>query len=250
MRCAGLFIIGCFLLAGCAGYSTRQINDGNRLYHDEDYDRALRAYQAAQVNSPDDPVAYYNAASAYIAVNDLGQAQAALEEALQTTDVNLTIRAYYNLGNVYFIMGDFQSAIVAYREALLLKPDDEDIRYNLELAMQRYVPPTATAIEQQTEPEQSQSDPETTPTNNPGGFDGPSPTPPPQDAPPDPSETPVAGDAASDGVQSSTPLPRNDGEMTIEDAELLLDSVEEDQDTLTEYIENDAVSGEPIEKDW
>ncbi|MEQ8673368.1 MAG: tetratricopeptide repeat protein [Aggregatilineales bacterium] len=248
-RLGGLIFL-CVLLASCVGYSATRNNDGNRSYQNEDFEQALRAYQSAQVESPNDPVAYYNAASAYLAVNDLDQARAALEQALVTADEALTAEAYHNLGNVYFFMADYQSAILAFRESLLLRPDDEDTRFNLELAIQRYVPPTATAIEQQTEPEQGQSDPEVTPTDNPGGFDGPSPTPPPQEAPPDPSETPVAGDAATDGVQSSTALPRSDGEMTIEDAELLLDSVEQDQETLTEYLEDESTSGEPIEKDW
>lgn len=41
---------------------------------------------------------------------------------------------YYNLGNAYFKQNDYPSAILNYERAALLAPDDEDIRFNLELA--------------------------------------------------------------------------------------------------------------------
>ncbi len=238
------------LCAGCVGTVEHNNNAGNREYARQNFDDALRAYQLAQVNAPDHAVSYFNAGSAYVAVNDLAGAERALEQSLLTQDISLVAAAYYNLGNVYFLMSAYQEAILAYREVLLLFPDDEDARYNLELAMQRYVVPTPTALEQQTEPELGQSDMSVTPTNNPGGFDGPTPTPPPQSAPPNPSETPESGNQASDGIRSSTPLPQQDGELTLEQAERILDSIEQDQETLSQYLQDEATSGEPFEKDW
>jgi len=41
---------------------------------------------------------------------------------------------YYNLGNAYFKTNNIPKAIVNYERALLLNPNDEDIKYNLELA--------------------------------------------------------------------------------------------------------------------
>ena len=40
----------------------------------------------------------------------------------------------YNTGNAYFKCNDIPSAILYYEKALMLKPFDEDIRYNLEIA--------------------------------------------------------------------------------------------------------------------
>jgi len=244
-----LFLV-MMVCVGCGTDTTRRIDDGNRLHNRGAYQSAVRAYQSAQVGAPDQPEAYYNAASSLLALDEYLQAIEVLEQALLTADDALKVQAYYNLGNVYFEMGLFLDAVTAYQEALLLNPEDDDARYNLELALQRYVAPTPTAIEQQTNPELGQSDPNVTPTNQPGGLDGPTPTPPPQEAPPDPSETPVQGDVASDGIESSTPIPDADGELTIEQAEQLLESIEQNQEALSQFLEEEAVSGEPFEKDW
>lgn len=40
----------------------------------------------------------------------------------------------YNIGNAYFKMGDIPNAILFYERAYLLKPADENINYNLEIA--------------------------------------------------------------------------------------------------------------------
>lgn len=41
---------------------------------------------------------------------------------------------YYNLGNAFFKEGEIPGAILYYEKALLIKPFNEDIRYNLEIA--------------------------------------------------------------------------------------------------------------------
>ncbi len=41
---------------------------------------------------------------------------------------------YYNLGNAYYKQNIIDQAILNYERALLLKPNDEDIKYNLEMA--------------------------------------------------------------------------------------------------------------------
>lgn len=237
-------------VAAACGTNTAERNSaGNAAYNRGDYDAALLAYQVAQVNSPDQPELYYNAASALLQQVEYDAAVLALEQALVGADAEFAARAYYNLGNILFEQRQFAEAIAAYQAALLRNPDDEDARYNLELTLLRYVPPTPTAIEQQTNPELGQTDPETTPTNEPGGFDGPTRTPPPA-APPDPSETPVTGNSGELGPDSQTPIPRDGGEMTIERAASILDSVEQNQEALREYLEDVADSGAPVEQDW
>ncbi|MBE0655102.1 MAG: tetratricopeptide repeat protein [Bacteroidales bacterium] len=46
---------------------------------------------------------------------------------------------YYNLGNAYFKNDKIPSAILYYEKALKLKPNDEDIRFNLEVANTKIV---------------------------------------------------------------------------------------------------------------
>lgn len=46
---------------------------------------------------------------------------------------------YYNLGNAYFKTGKLAQAILNYERAILLKPGDNDVRFNLELVRQQTV---------------------------------------------------------------------------------------------------------------
>lgn len=246
-----VILIACVIFsAACAVNVAERNAAGNRQYRAEDYEAALRSYQAAMVDAPDRPEPYYNAASALAGLEQFSLAAAALEQAIRTGDEELIARAHYNLGNVYFLMGDFDRAAEAYRQTLLLDPDDDDARYNLELTLRRRLPATPTAIEQQTQPEQGETDPEITPTNEPAGQDGPTPTPPPQDITPEPSATPEGGEQADAGNDPSTPVPRDGGEMTIEQAERLLDAVQQDQQALRQFLRDTSPSGEPGERDW
>lgn len=247
-----LLIVCVLILLVCVACSdrAREIGAGNRRYNDGDFQQALNTYRDVMVANPNDPIAYYNSASVLLGLADFDRAVEALELAIAQGDEVMMARAYYNMGNVFFEEGGYLDAIWAYQQALLIDPDDDDARYNLELAMQRYIPPTPTALEQQTNPELGQSDPETTPTNEPGGFDGPTPTPPPMEVSPDPSQTPESGDRSEDGEEFGTPIPQADGGMTIEQAEELLDAVEQDQETLSQYIDDETTSGNPGEPDW
>lgn len=241
----GLYVL---LLAGCMSQVAEYNNAGNSRYASESYQEALRSYQRAQVVAPDQPEAYYNAASAYAGISDLNMAEAALEQALRTADPDLMVDAYYNLGNVYYQMGRYDQAIQAYQQGLLIDPDDEDTRYNLEIALLRYVPPTPTAQEQQTEPQLGESDPTVTPTSQPGGFEGPTPTPPPVEL--DLSATPDAGQGEGGDEDSRTPVPRTQGQLTIEQAERLLDQIRQDQQSLREFLQQPAGTGQTTERDW
>lgn len=245
-----LVIVVILFIAGCSG-SAELNNSANGYFQSGNYDTAINTYRSAQVTSPDDPAAYINSASALAASGDLDGAAAALEYVIGTGDPTYRAHAYYNLGNIYFQMGRYVDAVTAYREVLLMNPDDEDARYNMELALGHIRLPTPTAIEQQTEPDNAQADTSATPTNNPGGFDGPTPTPPPQDAPPDLSATPTVFGNTDDGrIGEGTPLPQEGGDMTVNEAERVLDSVEQSPRTLREYLQDIATPQPPAGQDW
>ncbi|MDX1994828.1 MAG: VWA domain-containing protein [bacterium] len=237
-------------LVSCGVDVAERNNTGNAALQGERYEAALDAYQAAQVAAPDQPEAYYNAARAYLGTGSVEQAEAALEQAIRAGHESLTAQAYYNLGNVYFGQADYGRAYEAYRRALLINPDDADARYNLELSLLYLNRVTPTAIEQQTEPEPDDTDPTVTPTNQPGGFDGPTPTPPPAEGTPDLTADPIDGSTGEDGIAALTPIPQTQGRMTVEQAERLLDAVQQDQQTLREFLQQAADTGEPSEKDW
>jgi tetratricopeptide (TPR) repeat protein len=236
------------LLTACGSPIAQRTNTGNRLYERGDYEAALQAYQVAQVNAPDDAVPYFNAAAAYVGDVEFERAAAALEQALETADETIQAEAYYNLGNILYKLRRFDEAVFAYRQALLIRSDYDEARYNLELTLLQSIPPSPTAIEQQTQPETSDTDPSATPTPQPGAFDGPSPTPPPQEL--DASLTPDTGEGEDGRDDSATPVPQSQGELTVEQAEQLLDRVQQDQESLREYLEQAVDTGDPAERDW
>ncbi len=65
---------------------------------------------------------------------DYQEAITAYEKALQTDSIAPEL--YFNLGNAYYKLNRIAPSIYYYEKALKLKPDDEDIRYNLQLANQ------------------------------------------------------------------------------------------------------------------
>lgn len=73
--------------------------------------------------------------SAYIR-NDFTTAIQIYEMILRTGE---SADIYYNLGNSYYKVGDIAKAILNYERALILKPANEDIRSNLEIARAKTV---------------------------------------------------------------------------------------------------------------
>lgn len=237
-------------LVACAANAAERNNAGNDLTGREDYAAAIEAYQVAQVLAPDRPEAYYNAAIALSNADQLDEALAAVEQSLETADADLMRDAHYNLGNVYYRTGRFYDAVSAYQQVLLMNPDDAEARYNMELALRFAVPPSPTAQEQQTEPDQGQTDPETTPTDQPRSEDGPTPTPPLQDDTPDETATPERGTGDFGADEESTLVPQVEGEMTMEEAQRILDSLEHDMQSLSEFLQEADPSGESNDNDW
>ena len=76
-----------------------------------------------------------HADSAYIR-NDFATAIRIYEALLQQGE---SADIYYNLGNSYYKSGEIARAILNYERALLLKPGNEDVRTNLEIARAKTV---------------------------------------------------------------------------------------------------------------
>jgi Ca-activated chloride channel family protein len=231
-------ISGCvailLVISGCVANPAERNNSGGALFNQGDYTNALNAFQAAQVLSPDAAEPYFNAASALSQLGKLEDAQAALEQALKTSDEALTPQAYYNLGNVYFELGLYGDAVTAYQHTLLLNPDDNDARYNLELALKQIAPLTTTPIDQQT--------PGVTPSSIPDDQQ-------PYLATPSPEPATLTPQSATSESTVETPPPAESA-MSVEQSEQLLDSIQQDQGRLPDKQETQLPGNVEPEKDW
>ncbi len=131
-----VFILALALLVTACGSSTeRRIEEGNQAFQDEAYLVALQAYKEAEAQSPDLAEPHYNAANALYREGAFADASSELSNALDLVEhTDLEEYGLFNLGNTAYNLDDLEAAIAAYTEALLLDPEDQDAKYNLELA--------------------------------------------------------------------------------------------------------------------
>jgi len=248
------------LLTGCGSSAGRWNNKGNQAFNQQDYANALEAYKTAQVEGPDLPQPYYNAANAYYRQSNYKQAQLQAQAARRTADDTLAQQNFYNMGNAYFNSQQFEQAATAYKEALRLNPNDRDAKHNLELALQQL----QNRQEQQQQPDNQQNqqpDNQSDRQNQPQNSDGEN-----QPATPTPAPTPTA---ASGGVPHPTPdTSGGQGEqnrqdqsgpgqgqaeqpLTEEQARQILEAIANGTETLQEHLQKIFVSpGGLPEYDW
>jgi tetratricopeptide (TPR) repeat protein len=122
------------------------IEKGNELYAEGDYEGALESYRAA-ADSADDPAIQYDIGAALYKLAEgadsetrkaaLDQAEEAFRKATEARDDKLQASAHYNLGNTLYQKEKFEEAIESYKKSLRANPEADDVRYNLELAQRK-----------------------------------------------------------------------------------------------------------------
>jgi len=124
------------------------IAEGNKLYADGEFAKAIDAYDRALVDIPDAPQPKFNKANSYYRLDDLTKATDLFKEvAAEAKDMKLVTKAKYNLGNCYFQQGakqrdsDLQKAlesmktsITHWRSALDIEPENKKAARNIEVA--------------------------------------------------------------------------------------------------------------------
>ncbi len=205
----------------------REVAAGNRLYEEGRYDEAHEQYLEALREAPDSPIAPFNDGNALYRTEELERAMAAYTQASESEDPVVAAQAWYNLGNTLYRQQQLQPALEAYKEALRRNPADADAKHNLEVTLEQ--------LQQQEQQEQEQQSSDQPPDPDSEGDE----EPPPdeqeqqenenqeQDQSGDqnedqnaPEDQPASANAAEDQPQP--------GELSREDAERLLQAVEED----------------------
>jgi Ca-activated chloride channel family protein len=104
----------------------------------ENYQDAVQDYVKIQAKDPSNQRLNYNLG---IGLYRLGLYDNAAfnfyETAQKSSSSSLQERAFYNLGNSLFQKEDYKKAITAYEQALAIDANDEDAKYNLELAKKK-----------------------------------------------------------------------------------------------------------------
>jgi len=175
--------------------------------------------------APDDPLVQYDAGTARLGAGRGRQAVTPLEKAAKAAGRELAPAAHYNLGGARFAAGDAAGAAEAFKQALRLQPDNQDAKYNLELALR----------EEQKQKMGGQGSPK-------GSRGNRSPNQDPSDQPgkgrPDPNQKPQNGEQGKQpqqqggkkqdqqGQGGQLPQFRNQPEMSAQEASSVLSAVE------------------------
>lgn len=199
-----------------------QIESGDPQAGAEKLDTAARI-------APDDPLTRFNAGTGRLLAERQDAAEE-LEQAAALAPPDLLPRVLYNLGNAQLAAGDPAAAIESYKDSLRLAPDQEDAKYNLELALQALQEQNSGQGQDQETPEgENEGDEEQSPSS--GSEDSP------QDQQPQPDGQEGSENQDESGQQpqpegqnpdQERPLPNfeDQPDMTAEQAAAILEAVE------------------------
>jgi Ca-activated chloride channel family protein len=213
--------------------SARSKNEeGNRLYKQKKYDEALKKYTEAQLEAPDAPQLHYNLGNVFFKKGDWEKARDEYRRALASADPGLDPRSVYNMGNTFFSQQQYKDAVSSYQRALKLNPSDADAKRNLELALLR-MKQQQQKQQQQGNRKQDQKDQK-------------------QQSPSQQQKANNSGqEKQQEQQQQQAPSPKEKGGLSREEAERILNALQEDEkENLKKRLEQSKDEEQNVEKDW
>jgi Ca-activated chloride channel family protein len=132
---AVFFFIG-LSVSSFAQSAKESIIKGNKSYKENNYDAAENAYRDALKNSDTNVTASYNLGNVLYRKNNTEEAVKSYDMAIAHSPNNAVKQeAFYNKGVAYQKAKKLPECITAYKNALILNPNDEDARQNLQRAL-------------------------------------------------------------------------------------------------------------------
>ena len=220
-----------------------KINEGNSQYQEEKYEEALNNYQDALLDDPKNNVAIFNQGDALYKLEKYDKAIEAYQKIIGGKDLLIDGKAHYNIGNAYFKQDKLKESIESYIRALDLNPDDQDAKYNLELARAK--------LKEMADKQQQQNGQQQQGGQQQGeqqqGEDGQNKEG--QEQQQAQQEQPKNEESEKE-EQKSQALKKSEDEMTKEDAERILDALKNDEQD-TQKLRMPAHSEmRNVDKDW
>ena len=109
-------------------------DDGLNNYKNKKYEEAKSYYEQVLAKKENNAAASLGLGASQYQLGDIPNAAKSFEEALKSEDINIQDRAYYNLGNSLYSQQKMEESIAFYRKALELNPNNDDAKFNYELA--------------------------------------------------------------------------------------------------------------------
>ena len=114
------------------------VKEGNESYEEGRFADAEAEYKKALLKDPVSPSATFNVGDAYYKQQRYDEAARTFQTySAMEKNPESSSRALYNVGNTLFKQNKFEESIEAYKQALRHNPNDDDARYNLELAKEK-----------------------------------------------------------------------------------------------------------------
>ncbi len=144
-RTAALAGIAFILLVPKPALGQTRLSVADRAWRDSLFRVAADLYEQQILSQQGGDTAWLNLGTAALAIGDTARANPALMRAAESLDPELRFRALFNLGLLSLRLaeadesnrqGHLDEAQRRYREALLLRPGDDDAKWNYELAAQ------------------------------------------------------------------------------------------------------------------
>lgn len=131
-----VIIFMCLSISSFSQNAKSSIIKGNKAYKENNYNAAENEYRDALKKSSDNVTANYNLGNALYKTDKTEEAVKSYDNAISTTNDNsIKQKAFYNKGVAYQKAKKLPECITAYKNALILNPNDEDARQNLQRAL-------------------------------------------------------------------------------------------------------------------
>ncbi len=133
-----LLLIIFFSLKVNAQSVREDIKNGNKYFQEKNYDKAEQQYNAALEKDSKSDVAGFNMGNTLYRKDRLEDATKYFDAVITNTTQNeIKQKAFYNKGVALQKSGKLPDCIMAYKNALLLNPNDEEARQNLQRALKQ-----------------------------------------------------------------------------------------------------------------
>jgi tetratricopeptide (TPR) repeat protein len=138
MRFLLILVSTLFIQAASANVFDLSLWTADAKLQKEEYSVAVNDYLKIQAKDPRNERLNYNLGIGLYRLGAFDNAAFNFEQsAKQASSPLLKEKALYNLGNSLFKQEDYENAIKAYEAALQIDPNDEDTKFNLELARRK-----------------------------------------------------------------------------------------------------------------
>jgi Ca-activated chloride channel homolog len=131
-----IFLMNITVQFALAQKDNRELELGNKLYKEQQFDKAAEAYEKVLVKAPKNSIANYNLGNTLYRKNNAADAEKMFDATIDNSDNKRIVSdAWYNKGVSLTQQKKLEESIAAYKQALRLNPADTLARENLVRAL-------------------------------------------------------------------------------------------------------------------